>query len=154
MIRFSTSGRSLKAKAYLSGLGISLLLLSLVLMLGCSTANENAPNNNPQASPAAQNSPVIKKTTNYITATPNPVPVGPEPLGKTTIAWRTQGVPAQDVHVYAFEAGGKESLFATGSEGAQEAPWIPSDRSIDFRLYAGSGNDRKLLDSVSVIRNK
>jgi hypothetical protein len=152
---------------------LALLSIMALLLVGCSTSDENVPTSSspsPGSSPSSgsgpstisgpsissnpqgSNSPV-KKTGNHITASPNPVPAGPEPQGKTTVAWTTQGLPAQDVHVYVVEEGRPETLFATAPEGSQEAPWIPSDRAIEFRLYSGVGAQRKLLDKVVVTRN-
>jgi hypothetical protein len=76
------------------------------------------------------------------------VPDGPG-LGTTTISWTTgDGSPGQ---VYVSDTGGMEGLFATGGEGAQEAPWIHADAAYTFRLYAGTGR-KKLLAAVAVTR--
>lgn len=146
MIRFIASIRAgVNPFQYRLGLGMSLVLLTVLLMTGCSDQEENGPG--PESSPSAQ-SKVVKKEGNYITATPNPVSKGGL-TGKTTISWSTQGIPGLDVHVFVYDDTGKEvGLFATGSVGSQEAPWI--SRPTEFRLYSGSGPDRKLLDSVSV----
>jgi len=124
---------------YRLGLGMSLVLLTLLLMTGCgSDQDDNDPT--PQSSPSAQ-SKVVKKEGNYISKGGL--------TGKTTITWSTQGIPGLDVHVFVYDDTGKEvGLFATGSVGSQEAPWI--SRPTEFRLYSGSGPDRKLLDSVIV----
>jgi 4-amino-4-deoxy-L-arabinose transferase-like glycosyltransferase len=98
-------------------------------------------------------SPVVRKEGNYIIATPNPVPAGPE-VGTTNIIWRTKNIQPLEVHVYVVGIDGNEHLFATGSEASQRAPWITSDQQYEFRLYSGSGADRKLLDKVVVTRDK
>jgi hypothetical protein len=130
---------------------LALILVIGLMLVGCSSPDINE-DVSTSSSPQSSNSPV-KKDGNYITASPNPVPPGPEPQGKTTIAWSTKGLPAQEVHVYVVEGDGPESLFATAPEGSQEAPWIPAGRPIEFRLYSGSGSQRKLLDKVVVTRN-
>jgi len=120
---------------------------ALVFLLLISISCTQGPSNSPPAP-----SPVVKKD-NYIKATPNPVPAGPG-VGTTTISWATKDIPAVDVHVFVAAAGGPENLFATAPEGSQDAPWISSDAPFEFRLYSGSGSDRKLLDKVVVTRNK
>lgn len=130
------------------GLWMSLVLLSVLLMTGCgSDQDDNAPSNAPKSSPSAQ-SKVINKDGNYITANPNPVSLTGL-SGKTTVTWGTKGLPGLDVHVYIYGTDGKEAgLFATGSVGTQDAPWI--SKPTEFRLYQGSGPDKKLLDTVTV----
>jgi hypothetical protein len=129
------------------GLGMSLVLLTVLLMTGCSDQEDIGPSNAPKSSPSPQ-SKVVNKEGNYITATPNPVPRGGL-TGKTMISWSSQGFPGLDVHVFIFDPTGKEvGLFATGSVGSQEAPWISAP--TEFRLYAGGGPNRKMLDTVTV----
>ena len=123
-----------------------LLLLSLLLSMSCTPSNTTINSSSPT------NSPVVKKD-NYIKATPNPVPAGPG-NGTTIIAWRTAGLTAVDVHVFVVAADGNELLFATAPEGSKDAPWISADAPFEFRLYYGSGADKKLLDKVIVTRNK
>lgn len=77
-------------------------------------------------------------------ADPNPVLSG-NPDGKTTITWDTgSSNAAGDVYVV---AGGKETLFASGAKGSQEAPWIKPG-STEFRLYNQA--DHKLLAQLTV----
>lgn len=76
-------------------------------------------------------------------ADPNPVPPG-NPNGKTTISWATGSDSVGDVYV---AGGGKETLFASGTEGSQDAPWIHPG-SNEFRLYRQ--DDRKLLAKLIV----
>ena len=77
-------------------------------------------------------------------ADPNPVPAG-NPDGKTTITWVT-GSPT-DGDVYVVTAAGKETLFASGPKGSQDAPWIKPG-STEFRLYNHA--DHKLLAQLTV----
>jgi len=123
-------------------LGWALFFL-LLLSISCT----QGPSNSPSAP-----SPVVKKD-NYIKATPNPVPAGPG-NGTTTISWATKDIPAVDVHVFVVAADGNELLFATAPEGSKDVPWISADAPFEFRLYRGSGTDKKLLDKVIVTRNK
>src|SRR6266542_246788 len=132
------------------GFGITLILF-IALLIGCSDQDDTAPSNAPKSSPSVQ-AKVVNKEGNYITASPNPVPGGGL-TGKTTITWGTKGIPGLDVHIFIYDASGKESgMFATGSEGTQDAPWI--FQPTEFRLYQGSGANRKLLDSVVVTREQ
>jgi hypothetical protein len=82
-------------------------------------------------------------------AKPNPVPAG-SGLGSTTISWKTgDGGQAQ---VYVSEDGGAENLFDSGTDnGSQEAPWIRSGSTYEFRLYAGTEHKTQLA-SVKVTR--
>lgn len=134
------------------GLGMSLVLLTVPLMTGCGSQQEDVgPSNSPASSPSAQ-SKVVNKEGNYITATPNPVKLGGL-TGKTTVSWDTKGIPGMEVHVWVCDSTGKEvGMFATGSVGSQEAPWISAP--TEFRLVSGSGPDKKKLDSVVVTVEK
>ena len=152
MIRFSSEMRTnLNGGHGRIGLGC-LVLLTTLLVINCgSNTDDKLSTSGPQGSPSPQTK-VINKEGNYITAAPNPVPVDGL-TGKTTITWSTKGIPSLDVHVIIYDASGKEAgLFATGSVGTQEAPWI--SQPTEFRLYQGSGPDRKLLDSVLVTRQQ
>jgi glycosyltransferase involved in cell wall biosynthesis len=63
--------------------------------------------------------------------------------------------PLKGHQVWAFpDRSGKElqQLFASGSAGSAEAPWISPDSSYEFRLYGGAAQN-KLLASVSVAQN-
>jgi hypothetical protein len=67
-------------------------------------------------------------------ATPNPVPYGAGP-GVATISWSTgDGSPGW---VYMSKDGGPEQLFAGGAEGSQDAAWIDTGTTYEFRLYTG-----------------
>jgi len=94
--------------------------------------------------PAAPPRPIPTPTPGPATlsASPNPVPTQAGRLGSTTISWST-GRP-EDGQVYVSEDGQPEKLFASGSTGSQEAPWIRSGASYEFRLYAGTGHSERL----------
>jgi len=84
-----------------------------------------------------------------ITATPNPVPAGPQSFGSTTVSWTTGD--GSDGVVYVVVNGDPPKSFANGGTGSQNAPWIGAGGVYEFRLY--SGPDRsKLLASVKVER--
>lgn len=153
MIRFVASIRTgLNPLQQRVGLGMSLVLLCLLLMTGCgSNQNDIGPSSSPQSSPPAQ-SKVVNKEGNYITASPNPVKLGGL-TGKTMVSWGSQGIPPMDVHIWVHDPTGKElGMFATGSVGSQEAPWISAP--TEFRLVSGSGPDKKTLASVVVTVSK
>lgn len=146
------------------------LLFGLILFSACSSGL-NSDNATPQAaqSPSptkiekAPSSPITAapgpspatstSAKHSLTASPNPVPAGAG-AGTSQISWHTVDVPSDQVHVYVVGLDGKEVLFATGSEGSQAAPWITTDVPVEFRLYAGSGAKRKLLDKLVVSRSK
>ena len=132
---------------------MSLILVTASLLIGCiSDRDDTAPSNAPKSSPSVQTK-VVNKEGNYITASPNPIQAAGGLTGKTTITWGTKGIPGLDVHVFVYDSSGKEAgMFATGSVGTQEAPWI--SQPTEFRLYQGNGPDRKLLDSVIVTREQ
>jgi hypothetical protein len=131
-----------------SHLRLTLIMVITLLMIGCmSDRDDIAPSNAPKSNPSVQTK-VVNKEGNYITASPNPVPVGGL-TGKTTITWGTKGLPGLDVHIFVYDSSGKEvGMFATGSVGSQEAPWI--SQPTEFRLCHGNGPDKKMLDSVVV----
>ena len=83
-----------------------------------------------------------------ITASPNPVPVGAEKKGTTTITWDTgDGSQGQ---VYFSVNNKEEKLWLDNrSKGSQEAPWIKKGAVYEFRLYAGRDHE-KVLASVTV----
>jgi hypothetical protein len=117
------------------------LMLMLVLAGGGCSNDTTTSANNSSAGPKGPPS---------LTATPNPVPAGTD-KGKTTIAWSTgNGSLGQ---VYVSDNSKPESLFATGSKGSKEAPWIQGGHTYDFRLYAGSEHTQVLLN-VTVTRSK
>jgi len=85
-----------------------------------------------------------------ITASPNPVPAGTG-KGTSKITWTTgNGKLGQ---VYVSGDGKPEKLFATGSDGSQDAPWIRAGVTHEFRLYAGQEH-KEVLASVSVTQRK
>lgn len=86
----------------------------------------------------------------WIHANPEWLPAGPG-WGTTAITWSTEdGSLGQ---VYLWQPGRSEMLFAEGASGYQEAPWIVSGSTQEFRLY--SGKDHKtMLASVTVEREK
>jgi hypothetical protein len=129
-----------------SHLRMAFILVITSLMIGCSSDRDDVSStNSAKSSPSVK---VVNKEGNYITATPNPVPLGGL-TGKTTITWGTKGIPGLDVHVFVYDSSGKEvGMFATGSVGSQEAPWI--SQPTEFKLCQGNGPDKKVLDSVLV----
>jgi hypothetical protein len=95
--------------------------------------------------PAAQVSAPVPTSTPAparLTSSPNPVRVDAGRLGTTTIAWSTGR--SEDGQVYVSENGQPEKLFASGTTGSQEAPWIRAGASYEFRLYAGAGHTERL----------
>jgi hypothetical protein len=75
-------------------------------------------------------------------ADPNPVP--PAIKGKTTITWDTGSDAVGEVYVV---RAGNETLFGSGRQGSQDAPWIQPGL-YEFRLYAQA--DHKLLARLTV----
>jgi hypothetical protein len=124
---------------------IAVLAAILLLFPGCKPSNEApnvADNARQAASPAA--------TSASISASPNPVPAG-NGNGTTTIKWTTgDGSMGQ---IYVTSEPGEETLFAGAPEGSTDAPWIQSDKTYEFRLYAGSEH-RKVLATIAVTRQK
>jgi hypothetical protein len=119
----------------------SFLLLLVLFLAGCASSETTtpAPGEKPQGG-------------GTITANPNPVPPG-EGNGTTQISWNITDQSLGDVKVYVVEDGKPESLFAAGAKGSQDAPWIATGPTYEFRLYSGgTGSDRKLIDKVAVIR--
>jgi len=86
-----------------------------------------------------------------ISADPNPVPAGQGRRGRTTINWQTSDGTIGEVYV--VTNGGAETLFASGSNGPAEAPWIVADSTYEFRLYSGTDH-KTLLGRVTVTRAK
>jgi hypothetical protein len=85
-----------------------------------------------------------------LTATPNPVPVGPG-QGATTIEWSTGDDSEGQVYLRVGEE--SEHLFAQAPRGSKEAPWINAGHTYEFRLYSGTERE-SLLASVEVTRNR
>ncbi len=123
------------------------LLLFASLFSAC---NEVATNSTSPSQTAAS---TAGSRENYVTATPNPIPAG-SGAGTTTISWRTTNLPPDQIHIFVAKPDGTEDLFSTGSEGSETVPWITADAPVEFRLYNGTGENRKLLDKTTVIRNK
>jgi hypothetical protein len=119
-----------------------LVLMSLLLCVGCSGDDEPAPIGAPSSSAAAGP---------QISASPNPVPLGSEKFGTTTITWDTGDGSIGEVYV---SVNGKpEKLFAGNRrKGSLEAPWIGKGEH-EFRLYAGTEH-KTVLASVMVTRAK
>jgi hypothetical protein len=81
-----------------------------------------------------------------ISATPNPVDSGDDP-GTTTVRWNTgDGTTGE---VYVSQDGGPEQLFGRGAMASQDAPWIGSGHTYEFRLYSGMSHSKQ-LGSVTV----
>jgi hypothetical protein len=120
------------------------LALVLFLVTGC---DRPASESTGSTSPSGANN---TSATGPLRADPNPVPAGEGP-GKTTIDWQTSDGAVGEVYV--VTNGAPEALFARGSKGPAEAPWIMADSTYEFRLY--SGTDRKTrLGRVTVTRVK
>ncbi|MET0624208.1 MAG: hypothetical protein ABW250_14590 [Pyrinomonadaceae bacterium] len=137
------------------------LLLAAVLSAACGEGDDdNKPPANTAASPQATaaggqgastgNAP--KSAEGSIKADPNPVLAGAG-AGKTKITWTTKG-DLGVVKVYVSENGQPENVFAQGSEGSVEAPWIGTGSTYEFRLYGEQGSNRRLIDKIQVTRNK
>lgn len=126
----------------------SLLLTSALLLVGCGDIDDkdtNTANNATAAKPSVPSK-------GLITATPNPVPAGQADLSKTKISWNTK-TDMGSVYIFVSSNGEPEVQFASGGpEGSAEAPWIQSGVVYDFRLYAGEGANRQLIDHVEVTR--
>lgn len=147
-VKRETDGRSVSRRT-VSVIAGSLLIITLLLFAGCERDDADSGAPSPAATPAV----ALEAPKGLIKADPNPVPAGPGALGKTTISWNTgSNVPA-DISV--SSDGQPEIPFAGGvNEGKAEAPWIQAGASYDFRLYLGTGANKKLIDHVTVTRSK
>ena len=87
-------------------------------------------------------------TSSKLCASPNPVPPGIGP-GKTTISWSSHGPP--DAAIYVSGGGNEEALFARGSHGSKEAPWIEAGVIYEFSLYTDRDRNTPLA-RISVTR--
>jgi hypothetical protein len=132
--------------------GGGILLLVVALFVACGNDNENSTAANSSAPSNQTTSNAPKSSEGSIQATPNPVPAGPG-NGKTKITWTTKGNLGV-VKVYVSENGQPETVFAQGSEGSVDAPWIGAGTVYEFRLYGEQGSNRKLIDKIQVTRNK
>lgn len=118
------------------------VLFAIVLPLASCDKHAQAP----QAAPA---SPVATGPFDAtLAADPNPVPLG-EDAGKTTISWQTADGTTGEVYVVTNS--NPETLFAKGSKGRAEAPWIVADSTYEFRLYSGTDH-KTILRRVIVTR--
>lgn len=125
----------------LTALALSLAVASALLLAGCGDSGTD----NQSAADTWR-----KSDDGSIKADPNPAPAG-EGYGRTTISWTTKGgIGPVEVHV--SERGQPEVLFAQSAEGSKEVPWIQAGGNYEFRLYAGQGPERRLLDKVQVTR--
>jgi hypothetical protein len=82
-----------------------------------------------------------------LVASQTAIPADPGRLTSVTIFWNTGGPDLGQVYV--SENGQAEKLFAAGSGGSQDAPWIRGGAEYEFRLYAGTEHARRLA-TVSV----
>lgn len=136
---------------------LSSMILAAILFAGCNGDGDNANTGqgtaNQSASPSANTSGGTAQPNplGSIKATPNPVPAGTG-NGKTTITWKTTS--GEMTRVFVSQDGAVETEFASGPEGSQDAPWITDGSTYEFRLYTGSGANRKLIDKVQVARSK
>jgi hypothetical protein len=131
-----TEGRQLLSTRISWGAAICLALGGLFVM-GCDRSADSSTSSSPMSRTDSTTPGAMLR------AEPNPVPAG-NPPGKTTITWATGSDAPGDVYVV---NGANERLFATGSEGTQDAPWIQAG-STEFRLYNHA--DHKLLSQVTV----
>lgn len=80
--------------------------------------------------------------------TASPLSAGPVPgVRKATIGCNLP-IPGGG-EVYVSADGGPEELFARGEGGAQEAPWLATGKSYEFRLYMTTPA-RRLIDKLTV----
>ena len=89
---------------------------------------------------------LITKLAPSVSAFPNPVPAG-ERLGQTTISWKSV-----DGKLYVSTNGCEEVLFADSPRGSQQANWINSGSTHEFRLY--NADHTQLLAKVTVTKDE
>ena len=89
---------------------------------------------------------LITKVAPSLSASPNPV-LGGEGDGQTTISWKSV-----DGKVYVSTNGCEERLFADLPRGSQEANWIKTGSTYEFRLY--DIDHKELLATVTVTRDR
>lgn len=148
-----TVGQSVsrRAAAVIAG---SLLIITVLFFAGCQDSDdvETTP---PAAgsSPVTASAPSSAPSKGLIKADPNPVPAGPGELGKTTISWNTQ-TDEGPVQVTVLTEHEEVGFSGGAKEGSTEAPWIQSNAPYDFRLWVGTGANRKMIDHVVVTRSK
>lgn len=112
------------------------------LLMSCGDDTGTPPASNSSEGGAASPSLGQGATGVTLTASPNPVPAGGG-AGKATIKWSASGHPDAQVYVYTDAASG-ERLFAAGSAGSADAPWIQSGTTYEFRLYASKHRQERL----------
>ncbi len=146
-----TDGRSVSRRAVSVIIG-GFLIITLLLFVGCSDRDDADPGVK-APSPAATTAVALEAPKGLIKADPNPVPAGPG-LGKVKISWNT-GSDVVPVAITVTSKAEPEVAFSGGEKvGATEAPWIQAGVDYDFRLYVGTGANKKLIDHVTVTRNK
>jgi hypothetical protein len=91
----------------------------------------------------------VTKARSTLAAAPNPVPPD-DAVGKTKISWSV--AEKNPGKIWVSFNGGKESLFASGSQGAASANWIKEGGAYEFRLY--DSEHTRLLDKVTVTKAK
>lgn len=70
------------------------------------------------------------------------IAASPALLGGTTISWNAGG--PRDGQVYVWQPGGGETLFAQGTNGAVDVPWLQNGWNYEFRLYQGLNKGERL----------
>lgn len=152
-VKLETVGRSVSQGAVSVILG-GFIILTLLLFAGCSDSDKADSEGKKAPAPSPMAAVVLEAPKGIIKADPNPVAAGLEPLGKTKITWDT-GTDMGDVTIYVATDKDPEAPFSGGEKaGSTEAPWIQVGDHYDFRLYVGKGANRKLIDHVTVTRNK
>jgi hypothetical protein len=143
-IRLSSRGVFVPLKLFL--ICVSLLFASCA---GSQTTTLTS-NSNSMGAQNANMTPPPSQSVPQLTASPNPVPFGPD-FGTTKISWDTgDGTWGQ---VYVSTNGEPETLFMQGAKGSAEATWIGAGGTYEFRLYAGPEH-KKMLASINVSRAK
>ena len=127
------------------------LIMATLLLIGCGNAEEANKGAGTSSPAVANNAPPTKSADGSIKADPNPVPAAGDERGKTKISWTTKP-DVGEVNVFVVDNGQPEFLFASNPDGSVEAPWIIAGGTYEFRLYAGTGSNRRLLDKVVVTR--
>ena len=158
-VKPETNGRPASRRAVTLIAG-SLLIITALFFAGCTDCDcddaETTPGQVPTAaSPATASAPSTPSAPSkgLIKADPNPVPAGPGELGKTTISWNTQ-TDEGPVQITVLTEHEEVGFSGGAKEGSTEAPWIQSSAPYDFRLWVGTGANRKMIDHVVVTRNK
>lgn len=148
-VKPETDGRSVSRRAVSVIIG-GFLIITLLLLAGCERDDADV---NKAPSPAVTSAVTLEAPKGLIKADPNLVPAGPG-LGKTKISWNT-GSDVMPVAITVTSKGEPEVVFSGGEKvGATEAPWIQAGVEYDFRLYVGTGANKKLIDHVTVKRSK